>query len=382
MTQVPFLDLAALHATLRPELDEIWASTVDSSAFVGGHAVAAFEREFADYCGCDHAIGVANGTDALELVLRALGVGPGDEVIVPTNTFFATAEAVHLVGARPVFVDVDPGTLLTTPDIVKGSITGRTAAMIPVHLFGQPVDLTGFEELSRDLDIPFIEDAAQAHGARWGDRLVGSAGVAACFSFYPGKNLGALGDGGAVVTSDERLAGIIRSLANHGRDLAAPTGHSRVGRNSRLDGLQAGLLSLKLRQLDSWNGRRRRLWQRYVAGFAGTAVRCVEVADRAASVHHLAVVRVPNRDRVRAALAEDGIETGIHYPVPCHLLPPWDEIESPVLPVSEQAAEELLSLPMYPQLEPVDVDHVVERTLIAVDRCSTGSTDPLGALHV
>ncbi len=363
---IPFLDLIALHEELRDGLDEVWAHVVDTAAFVGGAFVETFEQDFASYCGRRHAIGVANGTDALELVLRALGVGPGDEVIMPTNTFYATAEAVLVVGATPIFVDVDPDTLLTTPALVEPAIGRRTAAMIPVHLFGQPVDLDGFEELSRRSGIPMIEDAAQAHGATWNGRAAGSVGVAGCFSFYPGKNLGALGDGGAVVTDDVRLAAAVRSLANHGRDTTAPSGHGRVGRNSRLDGLQAGVLARKLPHLDAWNERRRTIWQIYHEGFANTVVRPVSVAPGATSVHHLAVVRVPDRDRIREALAADRIGTGIHYPAPCHQLPPYDASNEGVHPMAESAALEILSLPMYPQLDPADASAVVDAVLAAV----------------
>ncbi|HSL60110.1 MAG TPA: DegT/DnrJ/EryC1/StrS family aminotransferase [Acidimicrobiales bacterium] len=359
--RIPFLDLGAMHDEIRDDLDRVWTDTVDQSAFVGGDAVARFEAEFARYCGVGHCVGVANGTDALELVLRALAVGPGDEVVLPTNTFFATLEAVRLVGARPVLVDVDPATLLMRVDAAEAAITPRTAAVIAVHLFGQTVDLDAFADLSARTGVPLIEDAAQAHGARWDDRVAGSAGIAACFSFYPGKNLGALGDGGAVVTDDPRLEAVVRSLANHGRDPTSARGHGRVGRNSRLDGLQAGVLSAKLGHLDAWNARRRQIWDRYTAALAGTAAEPVRQSARATSVHHLAVVRVPERDEVRRRLAESGIATGVHYPVPCHRLPPFGPDEHVPLAVAERAAGEILSLPMYPQLSDGDVDTVAAR---------------------
>jgi dTDP-4-amino-4,6-dideoxygalactose transaminase len=370
---VPFLDLVVLHAELREELDEVWHHVVDTAAFVGGAFVETFEQDFASYCSRRHAIGVANGTDAIELVLRALAVGPGDEVIVPTNTFYATAEAVLAVGATPIFVDVDPHTLLATPDLVEQAIGPRTAAMIPVHLFGQTVDLDSFEELSRRTGVPMIEDAAQAHGATWNGRRAGSVGVAGCFSFYPGKNLGAVGDGGAVVTDDARLADTIRSLANHGRDATVPSGHGRVGRNSRLDGLQAGVLARKLPRLDGWNEQRRSLWKIYEQGFEATPVRPIGVADGATSVHHLAVVRVPERDRLRESLAAEGIGTGIHYPVPCHQLPPFDTSARGIHPIAESAASEILSLPMYPQLDPADARRVVDAVLSALDTDDTSA---------
>jgi dTDP-4-amino-4,6-dideoxygalactose transaminase len=370
--RIPFMDLHALHEDLRPELDRVWSGTLASSGFVGGEAVDRFEDEFARYVGSRHAIGVANGTDALELVLRGLGIGAGDEVIVPANTFYATAEAVHMAGALPVFVDVDPDTLLTTPAIVEAAVGARTAAVIVVHLFGQPVDLDGFRALSERLGVPVIEDSAQAHGARWGERRAGSAGVAGCFSFYPGKNLGALGDGGAVVTDDADLAARVRSLANHGRDPSSPGGHGLVGRNSRLDGLQAGVLSCKLPHLDGWNARRREIWSVYETRFAGGPVVPVTVDARATSVHHLAVVRVRERDTVRSRLDDHGVATGIHYPVPCHRLPPVDGHHP--LPEVERAADEILSLPMYPHLDAVTARTVAELVLDAaateVDRAS------------
>ncbi len=377
---IPFLDLVGLHAELRDELDEVWAHVVDTAAFVGGSFVETFEQDFASYCGREHAIGVANGTDALELVLRALGVGPGDEVIVPTNTFYATAEAVLIVGATPIFVDVDAHTLLTTPALVEQAIGPRTAAMIPVHLFGQTVDLDGFEELSRRTGVAMIEDAAQAHGATWNGRRAGSVGVAGCFSFYPGKNLGALGDGGAIVTDDAQLASTIRSLANHGRDNTAFSGHGRVGRNSRLDGLQAGVLTRKLPRLDAWNEQRRAIWKIYEQGFEGSAARPVSVAAGATSVHHLAVVRVPERDRIRELLTAEGIGTGIHYLVPCHQLPPYDASARGVHPNAESAASEILSLPMYPQLDPEDASSVVDAVLSALDAVIDTSSR-VGAAH-
>jgi dTDP-4-amino-4,6-dideoxygalactose transaminase len=367
MNHVPFLDLRAAHDELRPELDRVWADTLDHSGFVGGPELEGFEEEFGRYCSHRLAIGVANGTDALELVLRALGVGVGDEVVVPANTFYATAEAVYQVGADPVFVDVDPSALLVTAEAVEAAIGPRTAAIIVVHLFGQSVDLDAFERLSQRTGIPLVEDAAQAHGARWGDRVAGSVGVAGCFSFYPGKNLGALGDGGAVVTADPDVAATVRSLSNHGRDAGHPTGHRAVGRNSRLDALQAGVLRRKLPRLDDWNRQRRSIWSRYVDGFAGTAVRPLAIPDRCTSVHHLAVVRVPRREEVRRRLSGAGVATGVHYPVPCHRLPPLDDGTHAPLPVTEAAAGEILSLPMYPQLPDHAIDVVIERVRDAVD---------------
>lgn len=373
MEPIPFLDLAALHDEVRPQLDEVWARTVDQSAFIGGSQVAAFEEQFATYCGRRFAVGVANGTDAIELTLRALGIGPGDEVIVPANTFYATVEAVHHVGAQPVFVDVDAETLLMTPGKTEPALSARTAAIIVVHLFGATVDLDAFAALAGRAGVALVEDAAQAHGARWQDEVAGSVGVAGCFSFYPGKNLGALGDGGAIVLDDPELARRLRSLSNHGRDDASPRGHSVVGRNSRLDGLQAGLLSTKLPRLDGWNERRRELWSLYEKGFAGSPVTPVTVDSNSTSVHHLAVVRVPARDEVRRRLTEAGVATGIHYAVPCHRLPPLGPRQHSPLAVAEEAAEQILSLPMFPQLGEERAHIVIERVLDAVSGVDQGA---------
>lgn len=358
MTNVPFLDLPAMTAEIRPAVDRAFAGILDSGAFIGGQAVADFEAAFATYCQRQHAIGVGNGTDALQLVLMALGIGRGDEVIVPANTFVATAEAVALVGATPVFVDVDPDTLLVTPDLVVESLTHRTAAVLAVSLYGQTPDLVGLERLCRARGIALVEDAAQSQGATWGGRRSGSFGTAACFSFYPGKNLGAAGDAGAVVTDDAELADRIRSLANHGRTTHHQ--HEIVGLNSRLDALQAVFLSAKLERLDDWNAARRRHAARYRAGLASTAAVPVATAPQATPVVHLQVVQVDGRDELREDLAQLGIQTGIHYPVPCHLTPAFAAWATRPLPVAERAAQRILSLPMFPHLATEQVDRVVE----------------------
>lgn len=358
ITSVPFLDLRAGNDEVRDDLDRCWQTAVDQSGFVGGDAVSVFEMAFARYCGQPHAVGVANGTDALTLILQGLGVGAGDEVIVPTNTFIATPEAVSNVGATPVFIDVDPATLLMQPDRVRGAITDRTAAVMAVHLYGQMVDMVGLAEVCREARLHLIEDAAQAHGARRDGHVAGSLGIAAAFSFYPGKNLGALGDAGAIVTADRELAAVIRSLANHGRSETSASEHLRIGSNSRLDSLQASLLTVKLDRLDDWNEQRRSVhrWYRELLPAGATPV---SVAGSSEPVHHLEVVQVDHRDDVRVRLAEAGIATGIHYPVPCHRLAafsdseprdPNDDRQTPHLAVSEAAAGRILSLPMYPQM--------------------------------
>ncbi len=356
-TSIPFLDVRGITDLVREDLDLCWERVLADGRFIGGPEVETFEARFAEYCGTEHCVGVANGTDALELILAALGIGPGDEVIVPANTFVATVEAVCAVGARPRFVDVRADTLEVDPDAVAAAIGPRTAAVMAVHLFGQMVDLDRLVPLVRRHGIALVEDAAQAHGARFGGRRAGSVGVAAAFSFYPGKNLGALGDGGAVVSDDAALVTRIRQLANHGRANQGHHLHELRGRNSRLDTLQAALLTAKLRRLDEDNARRRSLMQRYRERLP---VGCVSVAQhpRAESVHHLAVVQVPDRAAATAALDAAGIGWGLHYPVPCHRQPAFAEFAEDRLPVTENAAERILSLPMSPTLTVAQVDRV------------------------
>ncbi len=367
---VPFLDLGAMHEDVRDEFDHAWRSIIDSSAFVGGSAVTSFEQDFAAFCARSHGVGVANGTDALGLILVGLGVGDGDEVIVPTNTFVATAEAVCAVGATPVFVDVDPATLLITAEHVRNAVTDRTAAAMIVHLYGQVADMDAIGRVCSEAGVHLIEDAAQAHGATWDGRPAGSFGMAAAFSFYPGKNLGAVGDGGAVVTDDAALAAAIRSLGNHGRAEGDAPQHSVVGTNSRLDGLHAAVLSIKLERLDEWNECRRTVHQWY-SELLPPDVEQVAVDPMAESVHHLEVVLVDERDRVRQHLEASGIGTGIHYPAPCHRLPAYRRYaDDGAFPVADSTAPRLLSLPMYPHLTRDEV----ARVCAALDAATSSSS--------
>jgi dTDP-4-amino-4,6-dideoxygalactose transaminase len=354
---IPFLDLDRLHVDLREDLDLAWKSVLTHGRFVGGPEVAAFEAAFAEYCEARHCAGVANGTDALELILAGLGIGPGDEVIVPTNTFVATAEAVCNVGARPRFVDVRPDTLLIDPAGVEAAVTPRSAAVMAVHLFGQMADVDALAAIASRHGLALIEDAAQAHGARYHGRRAGSCGVAAGFSFYPGKNLGALGDGGAVVCDDAELVARIRRLADHGRSDDDRHTHDLSGRNSRLDTLQAAALRIKLEGLDAMNEARVALVERYRGGLPAW---CTPVAtDPAAEpVHHLAVVQVPDRPTVTAALDSAGIAWALHYPVPCHQQPAFARYADGRLPVAEAAASRILSLPLSPTMAPAQVDQV------------------------
>lgn len=360
MTQtVPFLDLAAVHLDLRDDLDVAWKEVLAHGRFIGGPEVASFEAEFAAHCEVAHCVGVGNGTDALELILAGLGIGPGDEVIVPANTFVATVEAVCAAGARPRFVDVRPDTLLVDPAAVEAAITPRTAAVVAVHLYGQMADVDALSRLASRHGIALVEDAAQAHGARYLGRRPGGWGAAAGFSFYPGKNLGALGDGGAVVSDDPALVGRIRRLADHGRSPDDRYVHEVSGRNSRLDTIQAAALRVKLAHLDRMNAARVALVERYRQNLPSW---CVPVArDPAAEpVYHLAVVQVPDRPTVTSALDANGIGWGLHYPVPCHRQPPFARYADGPLPVVEEAAERILSLPLSPRMAPEQVDLVCE----------------------
>ena len=378
LADVPFTDLSAMAGEVWPEIEQEYLACLLDGAYIGGPAVTAFERKWAAYCGAAHAVGLASGTDALELSLTALGVGAGDEVIVPANTFIATAAAVVRAGATPRFADVSDDTLLMTSRTLAEAITPRTRAVIVVHLYGQMPDMTDLIATANQAAIAVIEDAAQAHGAEWAGRRAGSFGAAACFSFYPAKNLGASGDAGAVVTSRPELADQIRSLANHGRSLGhAHYDHDFIGTNSRLDALQAILLSAKLARLDAWTNRRIALASRYrhrLSGpeFADTGLKLPAVRPSARHVYHLFVVRVQRRETVRAELAERGVETGVHYPTPCHQQPPLRRFAARPLPVAERSAAELLSLPMFPHMSEDQVDYVCESLRDALRAATVG----------
>ena len=355
----PFVDLATTHRELRAQLDRIFEDVLSSSGFIGGPKVEAFESSWAAYCGVENCVGVANGTDAIEMVLTGLEIGPGDDVIVPANTFVATAEAVVNVGARPVFCDVDDATLLMTARDLEAAATPATAAVIVVHLYGQMANMTELTAAASRLGIALIEDAAQAHGASWDERPAGSFGAAATFSFYPGKNLGALGDGGAVVTSDADLALRVRSIANHGRTDVAHR-HACHGRNSRLDALQAAVLSAKLPLLANANAARRKASQAYRERLpAGVAT--VHIDPRALSSHHLEVIRVPDPEALARHLGQHRIPTGRHYGMSCTRQPAFAAFDPQPCPVAEAAVDSQLSLPMHPHLELEIVDVIVER---------------------
>jgi dTDP-4-amino-4,6-dideoxygalactose transaminase len=354
---MPFLDLAPMTEEVRADVVSGWERLLRSGDFVGGEAVSRFEREWADYCGAREAVGVGNGTDALQLSLRALGVGAGHEVIVPANTFVATAEAVVLAGAVPRFVDVDPASLLITAEAIEQAVTSNTRAVIVVHLFGHMPDMDRIDAMVKALGLHLLEDAAQAHGASWGPRKAGAFGAAGCFSFYPGKNLGAFGDAGAVVTSDPELAEAVRSLRDHGRTGKDHHEHARLGTNSRLDALQAVVLSAKLPRLDAWNEARRACVERYGEVLDDRRAPLLRQVPGGRGAHHLAVVRVRERARVRAALSDVGVATGIHYPTPCHRVAPFRQYGGHAAN-ADRAAERILSLPLFPHMSSADVDRV------------------------
>ena len=359
---IPFTDLAAMTRDVRADVEQAWARLLRSSRFVNGDAVEDFEQAWASYCGVPDAIGVGSGTDALLLTLRALQIGVGDDVIVPANTFIASAEAIVLAGATPVFADVSPDTLLLTPARLEEAITRRTAAVIVVHLYGQMPDMDALSRSADRAGIVLVEDAAQAHGASWRGRRAGSIGRAGCFSFYPAKNLGAFGDAGAVVTRDAELAGRVRSLREHGRSRHYWDVHEAIGTTSRLDAVQAVVLKAKLSRLDTWTRARRSIAARYRAAFGSGTGRLVVAEPGSLGAYHLAVARVPDRPAVRRQLAAAGIETRIHYPIPCHRQAPYRRFATRVLPVIEQSTGEILSLPMFPHMS----DEAVARVCDAI----------------
>jgi dTDP-4-amino-4,6-dideoxygalactose transaminase len=359
--EVPYLDLKAHHASLRSELDDAIGEVIDQSAFAGGPFVARFEADFAVYCDCPHAIGLGSGTEALWLSLMGLGVGPGDDVITVPNTFMATAEAITYCGARPVFADVDERTYTMDPVALEKALTAKTKAIIPVHLFGQPADMDPILAVAQKHGLAVIEDACQAHGAEYKGQKIGALSDAACFSFYPGKNLGAFGEGGAVVTRNTELDAKIRILRDHGQ--VRKYYHSMIGWNCRMDGIQAAVLRVKLRHLERFTELRRAHAARYDQGFDGLD----ELVTPAQSalvrhVYHIYAIRVRDRDQVMRLLAEEGVGTGVHYPVPVHLQEAYRSLgyRRGAFPIAERCAMEFVSLPMFPELTDAQVDMVIE----------------------
>jgi dTDP-4-amino-4,6-dideoxygalactose transaminase len=358
---VPFLDLKVQYRQIEPEVLPMMTQAMQNGAFIGGPQVTGFEEEFAAFCDSRHCIGVGSGTDALRFALMAAGVGPGHEVITVPNTFIATTEAISQAGARPVFVDVDPRTCNMDPAAIKDAVTPRTKAIVPVHLYGQPADMDPILDISARRGLAVIEDACQAHGARYRGQKAGSMGLAGCFSFYPGKNLGAFGEGGAVVTQDEALAAAMRMIRDHGQ--SQKYYHQIEGYNGRLDAIQAGVLRIKLKRLSAWNESRRRnaaLYNRLLADIPGVTL--PTEADFAQSVYHLYVIHTERRDELQRFLADRGIATGLHYPQPLHLQAAYSHFghQKGDFPISESSAARLLSLPMYPELTREQIDYVVD----------------------
>ena len=350
--KVPFMDLKTEHLPLRTELLQTWADILDSAGFIGGAAVERFERNFANYCEVQHAVGVANGTDALILSLKALDIGEGDEVILPANSFVATAEAIVHAGASPIFVDIDPRTYTIDVNQIEARITSRTRALIPVHLYGQPAEMHAILGIAARHGLRVIEDSAQAHGARYQGHRAGSMGDVACFSFYPAKNLGACGDGGAVVTNNSAIADELRRLRDHGG--LRKYEHDVIGYNSRLDAMQAVALDLKLKRLDERNARRRRhaaMYRELLSGIEGIVT--PYEPEGIESVYHLYVIRIEGagRNDLQSFLAEHEVQTGIHYPAPIHRTTAFARFSAQSCPVAEKYSSQILSLPMYPELE-------------------------------
>ena len=359
-SQIPFVDLAAQYTILADEINAAMANVLRSTSFILGQDVDLFEQEFAAFCEAEYAIGVDSGTSALELLLRAYDIGAGDEVITVANTFIATTLAISYTGAIPVLVDIDPKTYNIDVSQIEDTITPRTKAIMPVHLYGQPADMDSILAIARRHDLLVIEDACQAHGARYRDRRAGSLGHAAAFSFYPGKNLGAYGDGGIVVTNDEHVADTVRMLRNYGQ--REKYHHLIRGFNRRLDTLQAAILRVKLRYLEEANAARRQHAKLYSELLADLPVAIPVEADFAESVYHLYVIRTENRADLASHLRDKGIASGTHYPVPIHLHPAYQDLGygEGDIPISECYAEQMLSLPMYPELTEDMIEYTVD----------------------
>ncbi len=358
---VPLVDLNAQYVAIRTEIDAAIQSVIARSAFIMGPDVREFEARFAEYCNASFAVGVASGTAALELTLRAYGIGAGDEVITSAHTFIATAEAISAVGARPVFVEIDPYTYNLAPAAVAAALTPATRALLPVHIYGQPAEMDSLMRLAERHNLIVIEDAAQAHGATWRGQRVGTLGHAACFSFYPGKNLGAYGDAGAVTTNDARVAEMVSLLRNHGRH--SKYLHDIKGFGERIDTLQAAILAVKLRRLEEWTSARRRLAARYTALLADLEGEIVLpfVHPEANPVWHLYVIRTQQRDALLTHLNQHGIGAGVHYPTPLHLQPAYADLgyRRGALPITEEVADTCLSLPIYPEMADAQQEYVV-----------------------
>lgn len=358
--KVAFADFVPMHSEIKEELDNAYNSVLNSSYFIQGTECKAFEEEFASYCGVKHCVGVATGLDAIYLILRAMNIGDGDEVIIPSNTFIATALAVSYAGATPVLVEPDINTYNIDVSLIEEKITDRTKAIIAVHLQGRTADMNPIKEIADKYNLKVIEDAAQAHGAKYFGKKTGALGDAAAFSFYPGKNLGALGDGGCVVTNDDELAKKIRALGNYGSDYKYH--HIYKGTNSRLDELQAAFLRIKLKSLDKWNSSRREIAKRYIEGINNPLITLpLQSSEEYEHIYHVFAIRCEKRDELEAYLNEKGITTVKHYPIPIHMQGAYKDlnIQQGALPVAEEISRTILSIPMYYGMTDEQVDYVI-----------------------
>jgi dTDP-4-amino-4,6-dideoxygalactose transaminase len=363
---VPYFDLKAQYAGMRDEILAALDRVCQGASFILGEEVAAFEKEFAAYCETKYCVALNSGTSALHLALLAIGVQAGDEVITTANTFIATAEAIAYTGARPVFVDIDPATANIDPHRIEQAITSRTKAIIPVHLYGRPAELGPILEIARNHGLAVIEDSCQAHGARYRGKRVGGIGTAAAFSFYPGKNLGAYGEGGALTTNDENIASLARSLRDHGQ--TSRYFHDYLGYNYRMDGFQGAVLRIKMKRLEEWTAKRRRFAGLYREILGGSGIVIPRDDPRSESVYHLFVVYVENRDSIRAQLEARGVQTAIHYPRPVHLQKPFAALgyHTGSFPLTERACDQTLSLPLFPEMTEEQVKYVGETLLDTV----------------
>ena len=359
---IPFVDLKAQYDSIKDEIDNAMQNVINNTSFIMSEELKKFEEEFARFCDVKYAIGVANGSDALILALKACGIGKGDEVITVPHTFIATTEAISIVGGKIVFIDIDSKTYTMDVSKIEEKITKKTKAIIPVHLYGQPADMDPIMELAKKYNLKVIEDAAQAHGAEYKGKKVGSIGDVGCFSFYPGKNLGAYGDAGAVVANSEEIAEKIKLLRNHGR-ITKKYEHEIEGYSSRLDSLQAAILRVKLRHLNKWNESRRENAKRYneLLSNIDDIITPYE-ADYAKHVYHLYVIRTENRDKLREELKSESVATGIHYPIPLHLQPAYNYLgyRREDFPVTEECSQKILSLPMFAELNDEQIEEIVE----------------------
>jgi dTDP-4-amino-4,6-dideoxygalactose transaminase len=370
--KVPFLDLKSQYQSLKSEIDAAIQNVCAESSFILGPEVEGFEKGFAAFNEVPYCVGLASGTDALRLAFEALGIGAGDEVIVPAHTFVATAIGILETGARPVLVDIDPATFLINMDLVEAALTPRTKAICPVHLYGRVCDMDSITRFAKRHDLAIVEDTAQAHGARWNGRRAGTFGDVGCFSFYPGKNLGAYGDGGAVVMSSETLYRQVRKLRNYGSEIKYQ--HPEKGMNSRLDSIQAAVLNVKLGHLKTWNEKRWSIAARYtelLTPFQSLGITLPDIRTKEEHVFHLYVVQVPHRDDVIKKMADKGVSTVVHYPVPFHLQGGYAHLgyKAGNFPVTESVCQRILSLPMFPEMTEAQIEYVCQ-TLVACVRAS------------